>query len=94
MSRFSLLGAIEALTSDGMRRRLRAGTTVADSVGNALAGDVVSSGLCASPNIRMVALDAAAVTAFAAVGITASINQMHDLAVSERAIGTKLGIVA
>jgi hypothetical protein len=75
MSRFMLIGAVECITATSGRRRLRAGQTVADTVGNALAGDVVSAQLCASPNTRMVALDAAAVAAFAAVGITTSIGQ-------------------
>jgi hypothetical protein len=74
MSRFYLIGAQECVVGS-MRRRLRAGQTVADSVGNAQAGDLVSAQLCAAPNIRMVALDAAAVTAFASVGITATIGQ-------------------
>jgi hypothetical protein len=75
MSRFYLIGAVECITANNLRRRLRAGTNVADTAGNALAGDVVSAQLCASPNIRMIALDAAAVSAFAAVGIVASIGQ-------------------
>jgi hypothetical protein len=66
MSRFILVGAHEFITG-GMRRRFRAGTTVADTVGNAQAGDVVSAQLCAAPNVRMIALDASAVAAFAAV---------------------------
>jgi hypothetical protein len=74
MSRFSILGAQECITASG-RRRLRAGATVADTVGNAQPGDVVSAQLCAAPNLRMIALDAAAVAAFAAVGITATTNQ-------------------
>jgi len=75
VSRFTLVGAQECITANGLRRRLRAGTNVADSAGNALAGDVVSAQLCSVPNNRMIALDAAAVAAFAAVGITASIGQ-------------------
>ena len=42
---------------------------------NAQAGDVVSAQLCAVPNTRMIPLDSAAVSAFASVGITASIGQ-------------------
>jgi hypothetical protein len=75
MSRFVLLGAQECIVASAPRRRLRAGTTVADSTGNAQAGDVVSAQLCASPNVRMIALDAAAVAAFASVGITTTIGQ-------------------
>jgi hypothetical protein len=74
MSRFQILNAQEAPTSSG-RRRLRAGQTIADSAGNALAGDFVSAALCASPNVGLIPLDAAAVAAFAAVGVTAVINQ-------------------
>jgi hypothetical protein len=75
MSRFVLIGAVEAIVSGAPRRRLRAGTTVADTTGNAQPGDVISAQLCSSPNIRMVALDSAAVAAFASVGIVAAINQ-------------------
>jgi hypothetical protein len=75
MSRFTLIGAVECITANNLRRRLRAGTNVADTSGNALAGDVVSAQLCASPNIRMIALDILAVNAFAAVGITTVIGQ-------------------
>jgi hypothetical protein len=75
MSRFYLIGAQECITATSGRRRLRAGTTVADTSGNALAGDVVSAQLCASPNIHMIALDASAVSAFAAVGIVTVIGQ-------------------
>jgi hypothetical protein len=73
MSRFVLLGAQEVVVG-GMRRRLRAGQTVADSAANAHQGDWVCPGLCTSPNDRLIALDQAAVTAFANVGITASIG--------------------
>jgi hypothetical protein len=75
MARFALLGAQECIVAGGMRRRLRAGTTIADSAGNAQAGDVISSQLAAAPNTRMVALDAGAVAAFLAVGIVATIGQ-------------------
>jgi hypothetical protein len=74
MSRFQILGAKECITGSG-RRRLRSGATVADTVGNAQPGDVVSAQLCASPNSRMIPLDVAAVTALASVGITASVGQ-------------------
>jgi hypothetical protein len=74
MSRFALLGAQEVQIGT-MRRRLRAGTTIADTMGNAVAGDVIAPGLCVQPNIRMIALDTAAVSAFAAVDITAAIGQ-------------------
>jgi hypothetical protein len=74
MSRFYLLGAQDALVGT-MRRRLKAGTTVADTASNALPGDVLCPQFCSSPNVRMVALDSAAVSAFAAMGITASVGQ-------------------
>jgi hypothetical protein len=67
MSRFYLLGAQE-IADGAMRRRLKAGTTVADSGANALAGDEVCPGLCSQPNNRLVPLDAAAVTAMQAAG--------------------------
>src|SRR6516165_9491173 len=51
MSRFTLIGAQECVVG-GMRRRLKAGTTVADSAANAQAGDVLSPQLCSSPNVR------------------------------------------
>jgi hypothetical protein len=75
MSRFVLIGAVECIVSGAPRRRLRAGTTVCDAAINAQPGDVISAQLCASPNIRMVPLDASAVSAFASVGIVAAINQ-------------------
>jgi len=74
MARFALIGAQECVVG-GMRRRLKAGTTVADSASNAQAGDVLSPQLCSSPNVRMVALDSLAVSAFASVGIIATIGQ-------------------
>jgi len=73
MSRFYLIGAQECIVGT-MRRRLKAGVTVADTSGNAQAGDFISAQLCASPNVRMVPLDASAVTAFANVGIVARIG--------------------
>jgi len=73
MARFYVLGAQEALVG-GMRRRLKAGTTICDTGANAQAGDVICPQLCSSPNVRMVALDAAAVSAFASVGITTAIG--------------------
>jgi hypothetical protein len=75
VSRFYLIGAQETTVANSPCRRLRAGTTVCDTAGNAQPGDVICAALCASPNIRMIPLDAAAVSAFAAVGITAVINQ-------------------
>ena len=75
MSRFVLVGAQECV-ANGLRQRLRAGQTVADTAGNAQPGDVVSAQLCASPNVRMIALDAAAVAAFAVVQINATIGQL------------------
>ncbi len=65
--RFVLIGTQE-MQIGTMRRRYRAGTTVADTQGNALPGDVVCAGLCAAPNDRLVPLDTAAVTAMQAAG--------------------------
>ena len=57
---YVLLGA-HAGSPPGMQyQKFRAGTTVADSTGNAVAGDVVWPALCAAPNNRMAPLDAAA----------------------------------
>jgi hypothetical protein len=67
MSRYYLLGAQEAVVG-GMRRRLKAGTTIADTAANSQFGDLVAPGLCANPNNRLVPLDSAAVTAMQAVG--------------------------
>lgn len=72
MSRFVLIGA--AHINDGPSKKLRAGTKIADSPANALPGDVISASLCAKPNNAMQPLDAAAVAALAAVGITASVG--------------------
>jgi hypothetical protein len=69
MSRFALIGAQETVVG-GMRRRLRAGVVVADGAGSALAGDVICEALCAQPNRRLIPLDAAAVAAMQAVGIS------------------------
>jgi hypothetical protein len=75
MSRFYLLGACEAVVA-GQRQRLKAGTTMSDTAGNAIFGDVVCPSLTANPNNRMVALDAAAVTALQAAGFAnAAIGQ-------------------
>lgn len=69
MSRFVLTQAC----ADGAYR-FHAGQTLADSIANSVTGDKVSAKLCATPFAGMVPLDAAAVTALAAVGITTSIG--------------------
>ena len=74
MSRFVLIGAAIVHNNEGPPRKLKAGTKIADSVGNALPGDVVSASLCAKPNNAMQPLDASAVTALATVGITAVVG--------------------
>jgi hypothetical protein len=80
MSRYRLVSAMEVAVSGGIRQRFRGGTTLADSVGNALAGDVVAPAPCATPSpFAMVALDAAAVAAFAAIGHTVVIGVPHAL---------------
>ena len=71
MSRYWL----SAACSDGAYR-FRAGTTLADSTANAVAGDKINATLCATPFAGMVPLDAAAVTALAGVGITTSIGAL------------------
>ena len=75
MSRYVIIGAQELVTADGMRRRLHAGQTIADSTVNAQPGDVIAPSLCAQPNTRLTALDASAVAAFASMGITATIGR-------------------
>jgi hypothetical protein len=67
MARFSVFRAQEVAVIGG-RRWVGAGKTLADSAGVALSGDVVSAGMI--PNTGLIALDASAVTAFAALGIT------------------------
>jgi hypothetical protein len=52
---------------------------VADSAANALAGDVVCPQLANAPNKQMIALDAGAVSAFAAMGIITTIGAVMDL---------------
>jgi hypothetical protein len=71
MARYQLIVAVEAQPSGWPRRKLIAGATIADTVGNALAGDFVLPSLTTgAPNInQMIPLDAAAVAAFAAVGV-------------------------
>jgi hypothetical protein len=72
MSRFALIGAQETVVG-GQRRRLRASVVVADGPASALAGDVIAPELCAAPNRRLVPLDAAAVAAMQAVGISEAV---------------------
>jgi hypothetical protein len=74
-----LMSAHEANVLNGGRQRLKGGTMVADSIGNALAGDVVCPQLCGSPTKGMVALDSAAVAAFAGIGIVTSVGQVMVL---------------
>jgi hypothetical protein len=71
MSRFQLTVAC----ADGAFR-YRAGQTLADSQGNAVAGDHISAKLCAKPFAGMIPLDAAAVSALAGQGITTSIGAL------------------
>jgi hypothetical protein len=79
MSRFMLMSAHEAYVLNGGRQRLKGGTMVADSIGNALAGDVVCPQLCSSPTRGMVALGSGAVSAFAAIGIATTVGQVMVL---------------
>jgi hypothetical protein len=71
MSRFVLTAAAQ----DG-QYHYRAGTKLADTIGNAVFGDKISPTLCATPFAGMVPLDAAAVTALAGVGITTTIGAL------------------
>ena len=70
MSRFYLVGAHEAAESGGQRERLSAGTTIADTKINSIAGDIICPVLCSKPTKFMIPLDSAAVTAMIAQGFT------------------------
>jgi hypothetical protein len=61
MSRFILIAAVAGSPpSCPSGQKYRRGTTIADSAGNALAGDVVWPALCVAPSpINMAPLDAA-----------------------------------
>jgi hypothetical protein len=77
MARFQLLTADEALVGS-MRRRLRAGTIVVDSAADpnySPSTDLICPTLATAPTIKMVPLNASAVAAMAAVGISATIGQ-------------------
>jgi hypothetical protein len=65
--RFYVLGAQEVALGV-FRRRLPAGTTIADTGANALAGHEVCPDLCSKANDRLVPLDAAAVAIMQAAG--------------------------
>jgi hypothetical protein len=82
--RFVLIGAHH--TNEGPSRKLRSGTKIADSAANALPGDVVCASLCAKPNNTMQPLDAAAVSALAAVGITAPLGGPTRMATGAESI--------
>ena len=75
MSRFVLTKAFYAANAGDQVRRLKAGTTIADSHANAVGADVVCAQLCSKPTIGMEPLDSAAVTALAAVGIIATVGE-------------------
>ena len=65
MSRYQLMVAVE----DG-QYRYPAGSKLADSAGNALAGDIVSTFWTSKLTVNHVPLDAAAVTAMTNAGFT------------------------
>jgi hypothetical protein len=75
MSRYVLIAAIEGQPAGYPRSRWPAGTTIADSAGNAQPGDLVWP-MTPNPN-ALAPLDAAAVAAFAAVGVTATVGGPH-----------------
>jgi hypothetical protein len=81
MARYQLIVAVEASPAGWPRRKLVAGTTIADTVGNALPGDFVLPSLTTgAPNInQMIPLDAGAVSAFAAVGVTTTVGAPHSV---------------
>jgi len=68
--RFYLMAAFEAPVSGGQRLRLPAGTTIADSVGNSQAGDVIVPWLCANPSKWLTPLDSTALQRMWDAGFT------------------------
>lgn len=61
MARYFLTAAVAGQADRDQYRKYPAGTAIADTVGNAIAGDVVWAALCAAPNrANMAPLDAAA----------------------------------
>jgi hypothetical protein len=62
MARYRLGSAIVGQAPNSCYQKYRAGTTLADSVGNAIAGDIIWPSLAAQPNSTMVPLDLAAQT--------------------------------
>jgi hypothetical protein len=80
MARYQLIQAVEAQPAGWPRRKINGGATIADTQGNALPGDFVDPGRCANPNInQMIPLDAAALAAFAAVGVTTAVGAPHSV---------------
>jgi hypothetical protein len=60
MARYVLLAAIVGAPPNGVYSKYPRGTTIADSAGNALSGDVVWPALCQAPTAaNMAPLDAA-----------------------------------
>ena len=70
--RFAIVGAQETIVGN-MRVRLHAGQTIADTAGNALAGDVIAPVLCASLNSRLMPLDASAASALVSAGFAGAV---------------------
>jgi hypothetical protein len=63
MSRFVLFGAVAGAPPNTPYRQWPTGTTIADSSGNAVAGDLVWPALAAAPNNKMAPLDASGAAA-------------------------------
>jgi hypothetical protein len=71
MSRFILISAVAGAPPNGQYRKWPRGTTIADSAGNAVAGDVVWPSLCAAPSrVNMAPLDSAGAALLPGVAIT------------------------
>jgi hypothetical protein len=65
MARYQLTRSVSGNDADGIHRHLAAGTTIADTVGNAQAGDVVFPSVLVAPldKTKFIPLDLAASTA-------------------------------
>lgn len=63
MARYILIAAVAGAPPNGQYTKWPRGTTIADTAGNAVAGDVVWPALCAAPSpVNLAPMDAAAST--------------------------------
>ena len=75
MSRFIMVAAIAGAYPGGQQTRYPRGTTIADTIGNAVAGDLVWPALCVAPSASNLApLDAAGVALMPGSTITTLAN--------------------